>query len=161
MFHHETLVLQFHGYINLIMNYTLIKMIQFWFIDKKLNPPFSTFLLRLTLPKTSHFLPCFLYIGNIKELFHNTAVLMIFMGNKFPSVWNILLVIELHIFCSSKKYLIWNVASAIRWEKSLFSNSLRSDLYRNFFSVFPLSFLWLFSFDFLWLFFKFAFSIAF
>ena len=123
----------------------MIKRVQFWFIDKKLNPPFSTFLLRFTLTKTSHFLPCFLYIGNIKELFHNTAVLMIFMGNKFPSVWNILLVIELHIFCSSKKYLIWNVASAIRWEKSLFSNSLRSDLYRNFFSVFPLSFLWLFS----------------
>ena len=124
---------------------TLIKMVQFWFIDKKLNPPFSALLLRFTLPKISHFLPCFLYIGNIKELFHNTAVLMIFMGSKFPGVRKILLVIELHIFCSSKKYLIWNVASAIRWEKSLFSNSLRSGSYRNFFSVLPLSFLWLFS----------------
>ena len=106
LFHHETLVLQFHGYINLIMNYTLIKMIQFWFIDKKLNPPLSTFLLRLTLPKTSHFLPCILYIGNIKELFHDTAVLMVFMGSTFPGVRKILLVVELHIFCSSKKYLI-------------------------------------------------------
>ena len=122
LFHHETFVLRFHEYINLIMNYTLIKMVQLWFIDKNLDL-FSTFLLRFTVPKIFIFLPCIPYIGNINELFNDTSGL-IFMGNKFPGVRKILLVIELHIFCSSKIYQTWkwNVASAIKSEKSLFSN---------------------------------------
>ena len=82
-------------------------MVQFWFIDKNLNIS-STFRLRFALPKISHFLPCFPYIGNINklEIFHDTSGL-IFMSNKFPGFRNMLLVIELHIFCSSKTYKTW------------------------------------------------------
>ena len=62
-FHHETItwtfILLFHGDICLIKNGTLIKMVQFWFTDKKLNPAFSTFLSKFTLPKTSYFFAIF------------------------------------------------------------------------------------------------------
>ena len=118
------------------MNYTLIKMVQFWFIDKNLNLS-STFVLRFASPKISHFLPCFLYIGNINklEIFHDTSGL-IFMSNKFPGFRNILLVIELHIFAPLKHIKSGNETWPVQSnEKNLhfLISSLRFGLYRSIF----------------------------
>ena len=77
---------------------------------------------KLSYPRSLISSPYFTYIGNTNELIHDVSVPMVFVGNEFLGIKKTLLAMELFIFLSSEKHLIWNLACAIRREKSLFSN---------------------------------------
>lgn len=72
-------------------------MVQFLIIDKKINPFLTPFCQDLSYPKSLISLPYFPYIRNVNELFYDALVI---------TDQKILLVMKLHIFCSSEKYLL-------------------------------------------------------
>ena len=108
-------------------------MVQFWLIIKELNP-FQHLSTKIYIIQNLFYLPYFLYFGNVNELNRSAQALMIFRGDEFLGVGEMMLSAELHIFLTSEKHLIWNLTCVIKSKKLDFLiRSSRSDFHKNFF----------------------------